>query len=83
MRSLGWFGLEQWIRQMGTQHNTWHIPHIAQKGSPPQRYVMPLQGHNFVSIAHRNSRRFPMQHQHLRATLESYLNARNVMVKEL
>ena len=24
-----------------------------------------------------------MQHQHLRATLESYLNARNVMAKEL
>ena len=25
----------------------------------------------------------PMQHQHSRATLESYLNARNIMAKEL
>ena len=25
----------------------------------------------------------PMQHQHLRATLESYLNALNIMAKEL
>ena len=32
---------------------------------------------------HRNSRRVPMQHQHSRATLESYLNARNIMAKEL
>ena len=83
MRSIGVFGLERWTRHMGTQHNTWHIPHIAQKGSPPPRYVMPLQGHNFVSIAHRNSRRVPMQHLHSRATLESYLNARNIMAKEL
>ena len=44
---------------------------------------MPLQGHNFVLIAHRNSRRVPVQHQHSRATLESYLNARNIMAKEL
>ena len=83
MRSIGGFGLEQWTRQMGTQHNTWHIPHIAQKGSSPHDMSCPFQGHNFVSIAHRNSRRVPMQHQHLRATLESYLNARNVMAKEL
>ena len=44
---------------------------------------MPLQGHNFVSIAHRNSMKVPMQHQNSRATLESYLNARNIMAKEL
>ena len=25
----------------------------------------------------------PLQHQHSRATLESYLNARNIMAKEL
>ena len=33
MRSIGGFGLEQHTRQMGTQHNTRHILHIAQKGS--------------------------------------------------
>ena len=27
--------------------------------------------------------KIPMQHQHSRATLESYLNARNIMAKEL
>ena len=83
MRSIGGFDLEQWTRQMGTQHNTWHIPHIAQKGSSHHDMSCPIQGHNFVSIAHRNSRRVPMPHQHLRATLESYLNARNIMAKEL
>ena len=35
MRSIGGFGLERWTRQMGTQHNTRHILHIAQKGSSP------------------------------------------------
>ena len=83
MRSIGGSIALSYIRQMATQYNAWHIPHIAQKGSSPPRYVMPLQGHNFVSIAHRNSRRVPMQHQHLRATLESYLNARNIMAIEL
>ena len=83
MRSIGGLGLERWTRQMGTQHNTRHILHIAQKRKLPPRYVMPLQGHNFVSIAHRNSRRVPMQHQHSRATLESYLNARNIMAIKL
>ena len=83
MRSIGGCIALSQTRQMGTQYNTWHIPHTAQKGSPPPRYVMPLQGHNLVSIAHRNSRKVPMQHQHLRATLESYLNARNIMAKEL
>ena len=66
-------------------HATPHMAHTTYcpKRQLSPRYVMPLQGHNFVSIAHRNSRRVPMQHQHLRATLESYLNARNVMAKEL
>ena len=84
MRSIGGLVLEQWTHQMGTQHNTWHIrTTYCPKRQLPPRYVMPLQRHNFVSIAHRNSRRVPLQHQHLRATLESYLNARNVMAKEL
>ena len=39
MRSIGGFGLERWTRQMGTQHNTWHIPHIAQKGSSPSKGI--------------------------------------------
>ena len=68
----------KWARN--TTHGTYHI--LPKKVAPP-RYVMPLQGHNFVSIAHRNSRKVPMQHQHSRATLESYLNARNIMAKEL
>ena len=66
-------------------HATQHMAHTTYcpKMWLPPRYVMPLQGHIFVSIAHRNSRRVRMQHQHLRATLESYLNARNIMAKEL
>ena len=83
MRSIGGFGLERWTRQMGTQHNTRHILHIAQKGSSLHDMSIPFRGHNFVSIAHMNSRRVPMQHQHSRATLESYPNARNIMAKEL
>ena len=83
MRSIGGFGLERWTRQMGTQHNTRHILHIAQKGSSPHDMSCPSKGITFVSIAHRNSRKVPMQHQHSRATLESYLNPRNIMAKEL
>ena len=82
MRSIGGFVLERWTRQMGTQHNTWHIPHIAQKGSSPHDMSCPSKGITFFPIAQRNSRKVPMQHQHLRATLESYLNARNVMARE-
>ena len=44
MRSIGGFGLEQWTRQMGTQHNTWHIPHIAQKGSSHHDMSCPSKG---------------------------------------
>ena len=31
-------------RQMGTQYNTWHIPHIAQKGSSPHDMSCPSKG---------------------------------------
>ena len=65
MRSIGGCVLEQWTRQMGTQHNTRHILHIAQKGSSPHDMSCP-------------SKRAPPS-----ATLESYLNALNVMAKEL
>ena len=44
MRSIGGFGLERWTRQMGTQHNIWHIPHIAQKGSSPHDMSSPSKG---------------------------------------
>ena len=44
MRSIGGFGLEQWTRQMGTQHNTWHIPHIAQKGGSHHDMSCPSKG---------------------------------------
>ena len=44
MRSIGGFGLERWTRQMGTQHSTWHIPHIAQKGSSPHDMSCPSKG---------------------------------------
>ena len=44
MSSIGGFGLERWTRQMGTQHNTWHIPHIAQKGSSPHDMSCPSKG---------------------------------------
>ena len=44
MRSIGGFGLERCTRQMGTQHNTCHIPHIAQKGSSPHDMSCPSKG---------------------------------------
>ena len=44
MRSIGGFVLERWTRQMGTQHNTRHILHIAQKGSPPHDMSCPSKG---------------------------------------
>ena len=44
MRSIGGFDLEQWTRQMGTQYNTWHIPHIAQKGSSHHDMSCPSKG---------------------------------------
>ena len=44
MRSIGGLVLEQWTRQMGTQHNTWHIPHIAPKGSSHHDMSCPSKG---------------------------------------
>ena len=44
MRSIGGLGLERWTRQMGTQHNTRHILHIAQKGSSPHDMSCPSKG---------------------------------------
>ena len=56
MRSIGGFGLERWTRQMGTQHNTWHIPHIAQKGSSPHDMSCPSKGitlcHTYDFVGH-------------------------------
>ena len=44
MRSIGGCGLERWTRQMGTQHNTRHILHNAQKGSSPHDMPCPSKG---------------------------------------
>ena len=44
MRSIGGFVLERWTRQMGTQHNTRHILHIAQKGSSHHGMSCPSKG---------------------------------------
>ena len=44
MRSIGGFGLERGTRQLGTQHNTWHIPHIAEKNSSPHDMSCPSKG---------------------------------------
>ena len=44
MRSIGGFDLERWTCQMGTQHNTRHILHIAQKGSSPHDMSCPSKG---------------------------------------
>ena len=44
MRSIdGCIALSQ-TRQMGTQYNTWYIPHIAQKGSSPHDMSCPSKG---------------------------------------
>ena len=83
MRSIGGFDLEQWTRQMGTQHNTWHIPHIAQKGSSHHDMSCPSKGITLCQSLRGTQGEFLCHTQHLRATLESYLNARNIMAKEL
>ena len=44
MRSIGGLGLERWTRQRGTQHNTRHILHIAQKGGSPHDMSCPSKG---------------------------------------
>ena len=44
LRSIGRFGLERCTRQMGKQHNTRHILHIAQKGSSPHDMSCPSKG---------------------------------------
>ena len=44
MWSIGGFGLERWTRQMGTQRDTRHILHIAQKGSSPHDMSCPSKG---------------------------------------
>ena len=83
MRSIGGFGLDRWTRQMGTQHNTWHIPHIAQKGSSPHDMSCPCKGITLCQSPIGTQRKFLCNTKHSRATLESYLNARNIMAKEL
>ena len=44
MRSIGGCIALSQTRQMGTQYNTWHIPHIAQKGSSPNDMSCPSKG---------------------------------------
>ena len=56
----------KWARN--TTHGTYHI--LPKKVAPPTICHAP-------PIAHRNSRKVPMQH------LESFLNARNIIAKEL
>ena len=47
MRSIGGCIALSQTRQMGTQYNTWHIPHIAQKGSSPHDMSCPSKGITF------------------------------------
>ena len=44
MRSIGGCIALSETRQMGTQYNTWHIPHTAQKGSSTQDMSCPSKG---------------------------------------
>ena len=44
MRSIGRAIALSQPRQMGTQYNTWHIPHIAPKGSSPHDMSCPSKG---------------------------------------
>ena len=44
MRSIGGSIALSHTRQMGTQYNTWHILHIAQKGSSPHDMSCPSKG---------------------------------------
>ena len=44
MRSIGGCIALSQARQIGTQYNTWHIPHNAQKGSSPHDMSCPSKG---------------------------------------
>ena len=44
MRSIGGCIALSQTRQMGTQYNTWHIPHTALKGSSPHDMSCPSKG---------------------------------------
>ena len=44
MRSIGGSIALSHTRQMGTQYNTWHIPHIAPKGSSHHDMSCPSNG---------------------------------------
>ena len=44
MRSIGGCIAVSQTHQMGTQYNTWPIPHIAQKGSSPHDMSCPSKG---------------------------------------
>ena len=44
MRSIGGCIALSQTHQMGTQYNTWHIPHTAQKGSSPHDMSCPSKG---------------------------------------
>ena len=44
MRSIGGCIALSQTRQMGTQYNTWYIPHTAQKGSSPHDMSCPSKG---------------------------------------
>ena len=69
----------KWARN--TTHGTYHI--LPKRGSSPHDMSCPSKGITLCQSLIGTQRKVPMQHQHSRATLESYLNARNIMAKEL
>ena len=82
MRSIGGCIALSQTRQMGTQYNTWHIPHTAQKGSSPHDMSCPSKGITLCQSLIGTQEEFLCNTNTGRATLESYPNARNIMAKE-
>ena len=58
MRSIGGCIALRQTRQMGTQYNTWHIPHTAQKGSSPDDMSCPSKGINLCQSLIGTQRKF-------------------------
>ena len=83
MRSIGGCIALSQTRQMGTQYNTWHIPHIAQKSTSPHDMSCPSKGITLCQSLIGTEEEFLCNTNTRALHPESYLNARNIMAKEL
>ena len=83
MRSIGGCIALSQTRQMGTRYNTWHRPHTAQKGSPPHDMSCTSKGLTLCQSLIGTQEKFLCNTNTRALHSKSYLNAHNIMAKEL